>query len=68
MADIVSVVVVIDRDMSLIYDVIKCADKSMSLSCNMIDDNDRYLSLVLVDDIAIVIDSGETMIISSHKH
>ena len=59
MADIVSVVVVIDRDMSLIYDVIKCIDKSMSLSCNMIDDNDRYLSLVLVDDIAIIIDSGE---------
>ena len=59
MTDIVSVVVVIDRDMSLIYDVIKCIDKSMSLSCNMIDDNDRYLSLVLVDDIAIIIDSGE---------
>ena len=58
MADIVSVVVVIDRDMSLIYDVIKCIDRSMSLSC-MIDDNDRYLSLILVDDIAIIIDSGE---------
>ena len=56
MADIVSVVVVIDRDMSLIYDVIKCIDKSMSLSCNMIDDNDRYLSLAMVDDMAIIID------------
>ena len=41
MTDIVSVVVVIDRDMSLIYDVIKCTVKSMSLSCNMIVDNDK---------------------------
>ena len=41
MTDIVSVVVVIDRDMSLIYDMIKCIDKSMSLTCNMIDDSDR---------------------------
>ena len=41
MTDIVSVVVVIDRDMSLIYNMIKCIDKSMTLTCNMIDDNDR---------------------------